>query len=157
MVLGTRSSLFLPHNRLGLVIVDEEHDSSYKQDSPAPRYNGRDSAIMLAAIHGSNVILGSATPSLESLFNVKYGKFEAVRLEKRFYSSEDAEIELIDTIAERKKNGMKGVFSLKLIKEIRNTLEKGEQVIYVVPFALTMKGTVGKIAPQTRKNEINPT
>ena len=129
MVLGTRSSLFLPHNRLGLVIVDEEHDRSYKQDSPAPRYNGRDSAIMLAAIHGSNVILGSATPSLESLFNVKYGKFEAVRLEKRFYNSEDAEIELIDTIAERKKNGMKGVFSLKLIKEIRSTLEKGEQVI----------------------------
>ena len=129
MVLGTRSSLFLPHNRLGLVIVDEEHDRSYKQDSPAPRYNGRDSAIMLAAIHGSNVILGSATPSLESLFNVKYGKFEAVKLEKRFYNSEDAEIELIDTIAERKKNGMKGVFSLKLIKEIRSTLEKGEQVI----------------------------
>ena len=128
-VLGTRSALFLPHNRLGLIIVDEEHDRSYKQDSPAPRYNGRDAAVMLAHIHGSNILLGSATPSLESVFNAKYGKYVSVRLDKRYYGSEDADIEIIDTIAERKKHGMRGSFSIRLIREIGQTLEKGEQVM----------------------------
>ena len=129
VVLGTRSSLFLPHHGLGLVIVDEEHDSSYKQDSPAPRYNGRDTAIMLAGIHKCDIILGSATPSLESLHNCETGKFTPVILDVRYHESDDADIEIIDTIAERKKNGMKGSFSLKLISRIRDVLSGGGQVM----------------------------
>lgn len=128
IVLGTRSSLFLPHHDLGLIIVDEEHDSSYKQDSPAPRYNGRDTAVMLAKIQNANIILGSATPSLESLYSVSAGRFAEVKLEERFFSGEEAEVMIIDTIAERKKRGMKGDFSLKLIDQMRKTLGRGEQV-----------------------------
>ena len=129
IVLGTRSSLFLPHHNLGLIIVDEEHDSSYKQDSPAPRYNGRDTALMLSLIHESNVILGSATPSLEELYNCSTGRHIQVILNERFHGSDDSVIEIIDTRAERKKNGMKGSFSRKLIAQIEDRLSKGEQVI----------------------------
>ncbi len=129
IVLGTRSSLFLPHTELGLVIVDEEHDSSYKQDSPAPRYNGRETAIMLARIFGAGIVLGSATPSLESIYNCSVGRFGLVRLDKRFYDAAESDVEVIDTIAERKKNGMVGHFSRKLISHIKDRLSKGEQVI----------------------------
>ena len=129
IVLGTRSSLFLPHHNLGLIIVDEEHDTSYKQDSPAPRYNGRDTALILSLIHKSNVILGSATPSLEELYNCSTGRHEQVILNERFHGSDDSEIEIIDTRAERRKNGMKGCFSRKLIAQIEDTLSKGEQII----------------------------
>ena len=129
IVLGTRSSLFLPHHNLGLIIVDEEHDTSYKQDSPAPRYNGRDTALILSIIHRSNVILGSATPSLEELYNCSTGRHVQVILNERFHGSDDSEIEIIDTRAERRKNGMKGSFSRKLIAQIEDTLSKGEQVI----------------------------
>ena len=129
IVLGTRSSLFLPHNDLGLIIVDEEHDSSYKQDSPAPRYNGRDTALILSTIHNCNIILGSATPSLEELYNCNKGRHTQVILSERFHGSDDSFIELIDTRAERKKNGMKGCFSRKLIAHIENALKNGEQVI----------------------------
>lgn len=129
VVLGTRSAIFLPHHDMGLVIVDEEHDTSYKQESPAPRYNGRDTAIMLAGIHGCSILLGSATPSLESLQNCLSGKFTLVGLDVRYHESEDAGIEIIDTIAERKKHGMYGDFSLKLTDRIRETLAAGEQVM----------------------------
>ena len=129
IVLGTRSSLFLPHHNLGLIIVDEEHDTSYKQDSPAPRYNGRDTALILSQIHKSNIILGSATPSLEELYNCSMGRHVQVILSERFHGSEDSEIEIIDTRAERRKNGMKGSFSRKLIAQIEDTLSKNEQVI----------------------------
>ena len=129
LVLGTRSALFLPHHNLGLIIVDEEHDSSYKQDSPAPRYNGRDTALILSTIHQSNIILGSATPSLEELYNCTIGRHIQVILSERFHGSDDSLIEIIDTRAERKKNGMKGSFSRKLIAHIEDTLSKGEQVI----------------------------
>ena len=129
LVLGTRSALFLPHHNLGLIIVDEEHDKSYKQDSPAPRYNGRDSAIMLGIIQKANVILGSATPSLESLYNAETGRFVKVDLKERFHSGEKAEIVIIDTVAERRKRGMVGSFSRKLLHEIQETLEAGEQVL----------------------------
>jgi len=129
MVLGTRSALFLPYRDLGLIIVDEEHDTSYKQTSPAPRYNARESAIMLASVHGANVILGSATPSLESLYNAQKGIFTKVQLQRRYFSGEDSDILIIDTIAERRKNGMHGSLSLKLLAEIKKTLEKGEQAI----------------------------
>ena len=129
VVLGTRSSLFLPHHNLGLIIVDEEHDSSYKQDSPAPSYNGRDTALILSTIHKSSIILGSATPSLEELYNCLKGRHAQVLLSERFHGSDDSEIEIIDTRAERRKNGMKGSFSRKLIAHIEETIARGEQVI----------------------------
>ena len=129
IALGTRSALFLPHHDIGLVIVDEEHDSSYKQDSPAPRYNGRDAALMLSQIHRSDIILGSATPSLEETYNCGCGKHILVELKERYHGSEDSDIEIIDTKAERKKRGMAGSFSRKLIEHIKRTLADGGQVM----------------------------
>ena len=129
ITLGTRSALFLPHHDIGLIIVDEEHDSSYKQDSPAPRYNGRDTALMLSQIQGSDIILGSATPSLEEAYNCECGKHILVELKERYHGSEDSDIEIIDTKAERKKRGMVGSFSRKLIEHIKRTLAEGGQVM----------------------------
>lgn len=129
VVLGTRSSIFLPHHDLGVVIVDEEHDSSYKQDAPAPRYNGRDTALMLAKLNRADVVLGSATPSLESLYNCKTGKMAYVRLSERYFGAEDSDVEIIDTIAERRKLGMKGSFSYKLIERINEVLSDGGQIL----------------------------
>ncbi len=129
IVLGTRSSLFLPHHDLGLIIVDEEHDSSYKQDSPAPRYNGRDTALMLSMIHGCSIILGSATPSLEEFYNCQCGRHALVELKERYHGTEDSDIEIIDTKAERRKHGMRGNFSIKLIEHINKALNDGGQVM----------------------------
>ena len=129
LVLGTRSALFLPHRNLGLIIVDEEHDTSYKQDSPAPRYHARETAIMLGILQGAPVLLGSATPSLESLYNAEIGRFAKVDLKERYYSGNEAPLMVIDTVAERRKNGMAGSFSLKLLAEIRRTLDEGGQTI----------------------------
>ncbi len=129
VVLGTRSAIFLPHKELGLVIVDEEHDTSYKQDFPAPRYNGRETAIMMAKIFSANVVLGSATPSLESLYNCSVERYGLVTLNKRFYDAADSDIEIIDTIAERRKNGMIGSFSRKLIERVNECLDKHHQVL----------------------------
>ena len=129
IVLGTRSSLFLPHNNLGLIIVDEEHDSSYKQDSPAPRYNGRDTALMLSVIHNCGIVLGSATPSLEEMYNCECGRHTLITLNEKFHGDSETEIEIIDTKAERKKRGMEGNFSRKLIEHIRKTLSDGGQVM----------------------------
>ena len=150
ILLGTRSSLFLPHHDLGLIIVDEEHDSSYKQDSPAPRYNGRDTALILyqlqnaaqhqnAVLHQEaaqhheeavcNILLGSATPSLEELYNCLSGRHIKVNLDERYHGAEDAEIEIIDTKAERRKRGMIGNFSRILIGHINDALAAGGQVL----------------------------
>jgi len=130
IVLGTRSALFLPHHDLGLIIIDEEHDNSYKQDSPAPRYNGRDVCVMMAAAHkGCSIILGSATPSFESLYNCSIGKFTEVKLSERYHGAADSEVMIIDTISERKKRGMMGSFSYKLIQEVNQALEEGGQVM----------------------------
>ena len=129
ILLGTRSSLFLPHHNLGLIIVDEEHDSSYKQDSPAPRYNGRDTALILHQIQGADILLGSATPSLEEIYNCLSGRHIKVDLTERYHGSEDAEIEIIDTKAERRKNGMIGNFSRILIGHINDALTSGGQVL----------------------------
>ena len=136
ILLGTRSSLFLPHHNIGLIIVDEEHDSSYKQDSPAPRYNGRDTALMMYQLENTtsgtnscNIILGSATPSLEEMYNCLTGRHIRVELTERYHGSEDAEIEIIDTKAERRKNGMIGNFSRVLIKHINDALAQGGQVL----------------------------
>jgi primosomal protein N' (replication factor Y) len=129
IVLGTRSSIFLPHNNLGLIIVDEEHDSSYKQDSPAPRYNGRDTALMLSVIHKCGIVLGSATPSLEEMYNCECGRHTLVTLNERYHGDSETEIEIIDTKAERRKRGMEGSFSRKLIEHIRKTLSEGGQIM----------------------------
>ena len=136
ILLGTRSSLFLPHHDLGLIIVDEEHDSSYKQDSPAPRYNGRDTALMLYLLQNTtkqeaacNILLGSATPSLEEMYNCMSGRHLKIDLTERYHGADDAEIEIIDTKAERRKRGMIGNFSRILIGHINNALAEGGQVL----------------------------
>lgn len=117
IVLGTRSAVFLPFSRLGLIIIDEEQDSSYKQDEPAPRYNARDTAVYLAGIHGAEVILGSASPSLETIYNCRTGKYRLMKLS----GIHGAETVIIDIDAERRKNGMSGPLSRKLIDAIRGT------------------------------------
>lgn len=129
IVLGTRSALFLPHHELGLIIIDEEHDSSYKQDSPAPRYNGRDVAAMMASIQGASLIMGSATPSLESIYNCSTGRYKRVELKERYHGESDVEVEIIDTRAEWRKRGMHGCFSRKLIASINETLAEGRQAM----------------------------
>lgn len=129
IILGTRSSLFLPFTNMGLVIVDEEHDSSYKQTEPAPRYQAKDTAIMLAQLHGANVLLGSATPSYESEYNCISGKFTLVELTEKYYGAITPQVEIIDTIYARKTRQMVGSFSQKLINEIRKTVEEGYQVL----------------------------
>jgi len=129
LVLGTRSALFLPHRNLGLIVVDEEHDNSFKQDSPAPRYHARESAIMLSVVQKAHVILGSATPSLESLYNAETGRFAKVDLKQRFHSGAEAEVLIVDTVAERRKNGMVGSLSLKLLEQLSRTLKAGGQAV----------------------------
>lgn len=128
IVLGTRSALFLPHHDLGLIIVDEEHDASYKQDS-TPRYNGRDVATMLARIQHCPIILGTATPSLETEYNCMGGKYIKTELNQSYYGAQPSRIEIINTVAERKKRGMRGDFSLKLIERINETLANKGQVL----------------------------
>jgi len=129
VIVGTRSSLFLPFASLGLIIVDEEHDSSYKQQDPAPRYHARDSAIYLAHVHGAKVILGSATPSLESYYNAASGKYDLVELNVRYGGMEMPEIDVCNVAEERRKKLMKSIFSPFLLKNIEDALAKKEQVI----------------------------
>lgn len=129
IVLGARSALFLPFQNLGLIIVDEEHDSSYKQQDPAPRYHARDAAIMLAGFCKAKVLLGSATPSVESSFNALSGKFGLVELKERYGGLQMPEIQVVDIVEELKKRTMKSVFTSVLIRNIEETLANGEQVI----------------------------
>ncbi|MFA6703625.1 MAG: primosomal protein N' [Bacteroidales bacterium] len=129
VILGTRSSLLLPFDNLGLIIIDEEHDASYKQTEPAPRYNARDSAIMLAGLHNAQVLMGSATPSLESRYNCIIGRFAKVELNEKYYKANDPDITLIDTIWTRRSGQMKGSFSQELINEIKKTIAEEGQVI----------------------------
>ena len=133
IVLGTRSSIFLPHRNLGLIIIDEEHDSSYKQDAPAPRYNGRDAAFILAGTMEKkcNILLGSATPSLESVYNCLCGKYARVFLNERFHKGGGTEVLVVDTRAERRKRGMKGDLSLKLIERLQSVLDSSGQALIV--------------------------
>ena len=116
VIIGQRSALFLPFTKLGLVVVDEEQDASYKQSEPAPRYNGRDLAVVLAQLHSAQLILGSACPSLESLYNSLSGKYLLLDLPQ---SATPAQVDIIDITAERRKNGMVGDFSRKAIDTLR--------------------------------------
>lgn len=129
IIIGARSSLFLPFSKLGLVIIDEEHENSFKQYDPAPRYHARDAAIVLATLHKAKVILGSATPSLESFYNVKNGKYGYAYMDQRYGGVQLPEIELVDIKEASRKKRMKGHFSERLIEEISETLALKEQVI----------------------------
>ena len=128
-VVGVRSSIFLPFDNLGLIIVDEEHDASYKQQEPAPRYHARDVAIILAKLHHAKVLLGSATPSVESYFQAKQNKYGLVKIEKRFGEANLPEILLADTARERKMKTIKGEFSRALLLHIEGALSRKEQII----------------------------
>ncbi|MGB1450779.1 MAG: replication restart helicase PriA, partial [Marinirhabdus sp.] len=129
VVIGARSSLFLPFKKLGLIIVDEAHEPSYKQHSPAPRYNARDSAVMLAKFHGAKTVMGSATPSLETYHNAVQQKYGLVTLTERFGNILMPTIELVDIKEECRKKKMKGHFSERLLFEITKTLNAGKQVL----------------------------
>lgn len=129
IVLGARSSIFLPFQDLGLIIVDEEHESSFKQYDPSPRYNARDCAIVLGNLHKANVLLGSATPALESYYNAKTDKYQLVELMDRFGAIQLPEIQCADLRKERKQKSMQSDFSSFLIEHIREALNLGEQVI----------------------------
>ena len=129
IILGVRSSVFLPFKRLGLVIVDEEHENTYKQQDPAPRYHARSSAIMLASMYGAKVLLGTATPSVESYFNATNGKYGLVELKERYKDIQLPHIECVDIKELAHQKRMQGPFSPMLVKEIRQALEKKEQVI----------------------------
>lgn len=129
VILGVRSSVFLPFKRLGLVIVDEEHENTYKQQDPAPRYHARSSAIMLASMYGAKVLLGTATPGVESYFNATTGKYGLVELTERYKSIRLPRIELADIKELAHQKRMKGPFSPMLVSEIRKALDNKEQVI----------------------------
>jgi len=128
-VVGVRSSVFLPFDNLGLIIVDEEHDSSYKQHDPAPRYQARDVALVIANQHAAKVVLGSATPSLESFFHSSQGRFHRVALTERFGEAHLPEITFADMAIERQRKSNKGEFSSVLLKGIDSALKNDEQVI----------------------------
>ena len=129
IIIGARSSLFLPYENLGLIIVDEEHDTSYKQHEPAPRYNARDSAIVLANIHKTKILLGSATPSLESYYNAVNKKYGWVQLTERYGGVELPEIVIADVKEAKKRKQMKSHFTPMLLENIQLALDKKEQII----------------------------
>ncbi len=129
VVIGARSSLLLPFTNLGLIIVDEEHEQSYKQFDPAPRYHARDAAVVLANLHNAKTLLGSATPSLESYFNASQGKYGLIELNTRYNDVLMPDIELVDLADKYKRKRMKGHFSDRLIEEMTETLEEGFQII----------------------------
>lgn len=129
IVIGARSSIFLPFNNLGLIIVDEEHEQSFKQFDPAPRYHARDTAIVLASLHQSKTLLGSATPSLESYYNAQQKKYGLVELNTRYNNVLMPEVELVDIKDKHKRKLMKGHFSDRLIEEMTEALNEGQQII----------------------------
>ncbi len=129
IVLGPRSAMFLPFDNLGLIIVDEEHDSSYKQYDPAPRYNARDAAIYLSTLHNAKVLLGSATPSLESYFNAKSGKYGLVTLNERYGGIQMPEIIVVSMKEQMRRRLIRSHFSSVLLEHINKALEEKQQVI----------------------------
>ena len=129
VVLGVRSSVFLPFAHLGLVIVDEEHEASFKQYDPAPRYNARDAALVLAQMHGAKSLLGSATPSVETYFKATSGKYGLVSLSERFEGATLPDVEIVDMKEMRKKKEVKGILSSYLRKRIIGTMQGGKQAI----------------------------
>lgn len=129
VVIGARSALFMPFSSLGLVIVDEEHESSYKQQDPAPRYNGRDAAMVLARMHGAKTLLGSATPAIDTYYKALAGRYGLVELKERFGGAQMPEVELIDMSLARKKREVSGTFSRRLRQLIDVATGRGDQSI----------------------------
>lgn len=129
LIVGARSSIFLPFKKLGLIIVDEEHESSFKQYDPSPRYNGRDAAMVLARLHDAKVLLGSATPAMETYHNALSGKYGFIELNKRFGGVQLPEILCADLKRERKNQSMQSDFTSYLIDEMREALNQQEQII----------------------------
>ena len=129
LIIGARSAQFLPFQNLGLVVIDEEHEPSFKQYNPAPRYHARDSAIVLAQLHNAKVLLGSATPSLESYFNAQHQKYGLATLTERYGEVKMPVIELIDLKDAHFRKKMTGHFSKQLLASIESTIESGEQII----------------------------
>ena len=129
VILGARSAVLLPFQHLGLVIIDEEHETSYKQQDPAPRYHARSAAIVLAQMFGAKTLLGTATPSLESYYNAKTGKYGLVTLQERYKGIELPEIQIVDIQDLQRRKMMNGPFSPLLLAKTREALERGEQVI----------------------------
>ncbi len=129
LILGVRSSVFLPFAHLGLIIVDEEHESSYKQYDPAPRYNARDTAIMLANMHGAKTLLGSATPSIETYWKALNGKYGLVSLTRRFENATLPDVQIVDMRDQRKRKANRGIVSAPLRLATEEALSKGQQAI----------------------------
>lgn len=129
LIVGARSSIFLPFSNLGLIVVDEEHEGSYKQHEPSPRYNARDAAIVLGQKHQAKVLLGSATPSIESFYNASQKKYGFTSLQKRFGKSKLPKVELIDIKEKYRKKRMQGHFSDRLLTMMKEALENKEQII----------------------------
>ncbi len=160
IILGARSSVFLPFSNLGLIIVDEEHETSYKQFEPSPRYHARDTAIVLAHQHKAKILLGSATPSIESYFNTQKGKYGLVELNRRFGNVQLPKIELIDIKEKQHKKKMNGHFSDRLITLITEALENKEQVILFQNrrgFSPVVECTTCGVAPQCPNCDVSLT
>ena len=129
LIIGARSSIFLPFQELGLIIVDEEHENTFKQTDPSPRYNARDASIVLAHLHNAKVLLGTATPSIESYFNAKSGKYGLVELSERYLGLQMPEILCANLRSEKKNQSMQSHFSGLLMENIKEALARDEQVI----------------------------
>lgn len=160
IVIGARSAMFLPFQDLGLIIVDEEHEVSFKQFNPAPRYHGRDAALVLANIHKAKVVLGSATPSLESYYNAQQGKYGLVTLKQRYGKVLLPDMELVDLRDKLKRKRMTGHFSDRLIEEIQETLKEQEQVILFQNrrgFAPIVECTTCGVSPQCPNCDVSLT
>jgi primosomal protein N' (replication factor Y) (superfamily II helicase) len=160
IILGARSAMLLPFSELGLIIVDEEHETSYKQFDPSPRYHARDAAIVLAKIHGAKVLLGSATPSVESFYNVNEKKYGYIKLNRRFGDVLLPETELVDIKEKHRKKRMTGHFSDRLLTLIQDALANNEQVILFQNrrgFSPIVECTTCGIAPQCPNCDVSLT
>lgn len=129
VILGVRSSVFLPFQNLGLIIIDEEHETSFKQQDPAPRYHARSVAVMLAKMYNAKTLLGTATPSMESYYNACQGKYGLVELTTRFKDIALPKIEIIDVKDLRRRKIMKGIFSQQLVDAVQEAIDEGKQAI----------------------------
>lgn len=158
VVIGARSATFLPFSNLGLVIVDEEHDNSFKQHDPAPRYNGRDAAIVLGKMHHAHILLGTATPSIESYFNAKNGKYGLTELKSRYSGIQLPEIMVADLKVEKKRKLMQAMFSSLLIQHMDEALKNKEQIILFQNrrgFSLRIECEVCNWIPQCKNCDVS--
>ena len=129
VILGVRSSVFLPFAKIGLVVVDEEHEASYKQYDPAPRYNARDAAIMLAHLHGAKTLLGSATPAIDTYYKAQTGKFGLVELLERYQGAQLPDVTVVDMLDSRKRRLIDGLLANPVAENLRHTIKRGRQAI----------------------------